>query len=78
MPGPCTNAPRERLFGRRWGACPFAEMRDPAWQYAVERTHMAEVSPMTGWPDTYVWIASTAILGFRHARAMHIKRMADK
>lgn len=39
------------------------------WTLAVERVHLAEVSPLTGWPDSYSAGMVDAVLGFRHARA---------
>jgi hypothetical protein len=39
------------------------------WLLAAERMHAAEISPLTGWPDTYSAGLFDAMMAFRNAKA---------
>jgi hypothetical protein len=67
--GPCDRAPDERIFKYKWGSCPYGELRHPMWLLAAERMHAAEISPLTGWPDTYSAGLFDAMMAFRNAKA---------
>lgn len=46
------------------------------WLKAVERSHAAEISPLTGWPDTYSAGLYDAMLAFRDAKARHLQKLS--
>tara|TARA_R110000868_G_scaffold94111_1_gene259947 strand:+ start:393 stop:620 length:228 start_codon:yes stop_codon:yes gene_type:complete len=65
--GPCSNVPDGAVFGAVWTVCPIGETRNPLWQAAVNATNLAQVSPLSGWPDTYSAGVCNAILALKCA-----------
>ncbi len=72
--GPCDKPPRAPIFGQSWSRCVEGELRNPMWQLGVKTSHLAEIAPLAGWPDTYSKGIADAMLALRDARASKLAK----
>lgn len=74
--GICLEVPNGPVRGHKWSRCPTGELRNPMWQAAVYYSHAAEISPLSGWPDSFSAGVVDAVMALRQARSEHEAQQA--
>jgi len=52
-----------------WSHCPFDLLASPFWAGVVRLDELAQVAPLSGWPERYAGWAVQGILELRRLRA---------